>query len=78
MPVQIPRYPEASVGMAVLAASSGRSLDETAREMVPRGERIDPRPDRVARFEQSFRLLVDALVERDYLTTELAAKAVAP
>ena len=77
MPVQIPRYPEASVGMAVLAASSGRSLDETAREMVPRGERIDPRPDRVARFEQSFRLLVDALVERDYLTTELAAKAVA-
>ncbi|MFC7645986.1 hypothetical protein ACFQX6_39355 [Streptosporangium lutulentum] len=45
--------------------------------MVPRGELIDPRPDRVERFEHSFRLLVDALVERDYLTTELAAKAVA-
>jgi sugar (pentulose or hexulose) kinase len=76
-PVEIPRHPEASVGMAVLAAASGGSLTETARDMVPPGTRIEPRPDRVERFEKSFRRLVEALADRDYLTPELAAKAVA-
>jgi len=77
MAVEIPRYPQASVGMAVLAASSGGSLSGTAGRMVPPGERMDPRPDRVERFDKSFRRLVEALAERRYLTSELAEKAVA-
>jgi hypothetical protein len=60
----------------VLAASTGRTLRETAAAMVPPGERIEPRPDRVERFEKGFRRLVDALAGRQYLTPELAAAAV--
>ncbi|WP_424533310.1 FGGY-family carbohydrate kinase [Sphaerisporangium viridialbum] len=77
MTVEIPRYPQASVGMAVLAASAGGSLSGTAGRMVPPGERMRPRPDRAERFDKSFRRLVEALAERDYLTSELAEKAVA-
>ncbi|GAA5074433.1 FGGY-family carbohydrate kinase [Thermocatellispora tengchongensis] len=76
-PVEIPRNPEAAAGMAVLAAASGGSLTETAARMVPAGTRIEPRPDRVERFDKGFRRLVEALAERDYLSPELAARAVA-
>lgn len=75
-PVEIPRDPEGSAGMAVLAASAGRSLGETAAAMVPPGERIEPRPDRADRFEKSFRRLVDELAGRSYVAPELAAEAV--
>lgn len=77
-PVEIPRHPHASVGMAVLAASAGRaSLRATAAEMIGPGELIAPRPDRVERFRQSFATLVDVLADRQYLSPELAGKAVA-
>ncbi|GLW12056.1 carbohydrate kinase [Microtetraspora sp. NBRC 13810] len=79
MPVEIPRHPEAAVGMAVLAAAgaAGEPLSRTAELMIPRGARVEPRPDRVERFEKSFARLVEALVEREYVTPELAAEAVA-
>lgn len=78
-PVELPRHPEAAVGMAVLAASGAGagSLRDTAARLLAPSERIEPRPDRSARFEERFGAFSQALVERGYLTPGLAAAAVA-
>ncbi|WP_248958818.1 FGGY-family carbohydrate kinase [Sphaerisporangium perillae] len=53
MAVEIPRHPQASVGMAVLAASAGGSLSDTASRMGPAGAEDDPAdgPRRAVRQE---------------------------
>lgn len=76
-PVELPRHPEAAVGMAVLAASAGGSLRATAAALIDPGERIDPRPDRVERFAERFGAFADALVTRGWLSPDLAAAALA-
>jgi sugar (pentulose or hexulose) kinase len=66
---------DAALGMAILAAADGASVTETAERMAPGGEAIDPRPDRVGRFEDAYRRLVAELARREYISTELAAIA---
>jgi sugar (pentulose or hexulose) kinase len=66
---------DAALGMAILAAADGTSVTETAQRMAPGGEEIDPRPDRIGRFEDAYRRLVDELARRGYVTAELAASA---
>jgi hypothetical protein len=43
--------------------------------MAAGAEEIDPRPDRVGRFEDAYRRLVEELARRGYLTAELVASA---
>ena len=44
VPVELPAAPDPAYGMAVLAASSGQSLTETARRMVRIERVLEPRP----------------------------------
>jgi sugar (pentulose or hexulose) kinase len=44
VPVELPAAPDPAYGMAVLAASSGGSLSETARRMVKTDRILEPRP----------------------------------
>ncbi|MDO8213185.1 FGGY-family carbohydrate kinase [Conexibacter sp. CPCC 206217] len=78
-PVELPRHPEAAVGMAVLAAAGadGGSLRDAAQRLLAPSARIEPRPDRAARFQERFGAFAQALVERGYLAPVLAAAAVA-
>jgi sugar (pentulose or hexulose) kinase len=75
-PVALPRDAEAAVGMALLAAAAGRSLEAIAAELLAAPETIDPRPDRAARFDARFGDFAEALLERGWLTPDLAEKAV--
>ena len=61
--------------MAVLAASSGRSLKRTAAEMVRVREVIEPRADRAERCLERYLRLVAELEKREWLGEELAAHA---
>lgn len=74
-PVTIPENAEAAVGMAVLAAASGRDLAEVAGEMVRVREVIEPRADRTARFHEPYLRLVDELANRGWLSTVVARHA---
>ncbi len=74
-PVTLPENAEAAVGMAVLAASAGRSLAEVAGEMVRVREVIDPRPDRAERFNEPYLRLVDELTHRGWVSTIVARHA---
>jgi D-ribulokinase len=74
-PVRIPENAEAALGMAVLASSVGRKVAETAAEMVRIREVIDPRPDRLALFRESYILLIDAFEHRGWLQEGLAEHA---
>jgi sugar (pentulose or hexulose) kinase len=66
---------DAALGMAILAAADDASVTATAERMAPAGEQIDPRPDRIGRFEDAYRRLVDELARRGYVTADLAASA---
>jgi sugar (pentulose or hexulose) kinase len=74
-PVSLPENAEAATGMAVLAASAGRSLAEVSREMVRIREVIDPRPGRTTRFHEPYLRLVDELAHRGWLSTVVARHA---
>lgn len=74
-PVTLPENAEAAIGMAVLAASAGRSLPEVAGKMVRIREVIEPRPDRTARFHAPYLRLVDELCNRGWLSTVVARHA---
>jgi sugar (pentulose or hexulose) kinase len=74
-PVRRARQSEAALGMAILAAADGSSVTETAARMVRDREEIDPRADRVERFEDGYRRLVAELERRGYIASELAAAA---
>ena len=73
--VKLPENPAPALGMAVLAAASGRTVAQAASEMVRIREVIDPRPDRIGRFAESYLRLVDELSRRGWLPAALAAHA---
>ncbi len=74
-PVRLPENAEPALGMAVLAASVGRSTADAAAEMVRVGEVIEPRPDRVERFREPYARLLTELEERGWLDASVVAHA---
>ena len=74
-PVRLLESSESALGMAVLAASEGRSTAEAAEEMVRLREVIEPRPERVERFHEAYGRLVGALEDRGWLDSGLAHHA---
>jgi len=74
-PVRLPENAESALGMAVLAASAGRSTAEAAAEMVRVREVIEPRPDRVERFQEPYARLLGELEERGWLDPSVASHA---
>ncbi len=73
--VRIPENAEAALGMTVLAASVGRQVADVAKEMSRTREVIEPRPDRVGRFQESYIRLVQELEHREWLPAQVAAHA---
>ncbi len=73
--VQLPEHGEAALGMAVLAASEGRSPSQVAAQMVRLDEVIEPRPDREGRFTEPYVRLVDELERRGWLDPAVAGHA---
>jgi D-ribulokinase len=74
-PVKLLEVSDPAAGMAVLAASNGRSLERTAAEMVRVREVIEPRADRAERCLERYLRLVAELEKREWLGEELAAHA---
>ena len=74
-PVRVPQDAESALGMALLAASSGRSMTAVAAEMVKAPDVIEPRPDRVGRFHEPYARLVGELEDRGWLERRLADHA---
>lgn len=74
-PVCIPENGEPAFGMAVLAASAGRSISDMAREMVRIHEVIEPRPQAVARFHEPYLRIVGELERRGWLPASVAEYA---
>lgn len=74
--VRVPKNPEPAVGMAILAASAGRCIEDVAREMVRIHEVVDPRPDHFGLFQDSYAKLVHELARRGWLSPALAERAV--
>ncbi|HWF35071.1 MAG TPA: FGGY family carbohydrate kinase [Solirubrobacteraceae bacterium] len=73
--VRLVEHPEPAFGMAVLAASRRRSLEETAREMVHVREVIEPRAERTERFREPYLRFVDELERRGWLDGAVAEHA---
>jgi sugar (pentulose or hexulose) kinase len=67
--------PEPAFGMALLAASVGRGLSETAAEMVHVRELIEPREEHGERFRAPYLRLVDELERRGWLEAIIARHA---
>jgi len=74
-PVRLLESAESAFGMALLAASVGRSTAEVASEMVRPREVIEPRPDRVERFHEPYARLLSELEQRGWLDPEVAEHA---
>jgi sugar (pentulose or hexulose) kinase len=70
-PVQLPENAEPAFGMAILAASSGRSVREAAKQMVHIREVIEPRAAHVARLRELYLRLVEELARRGWLQPRL-------
>lgn len=73
--VRIPENAEAALGMAVLAASVGRRVADVTKEMSRTREVIDPRPDRVGRFQEPYARLIHELEHREWLPSKVAEHA---
>ncbi len=74
-PVYLPENGEPAFGMAVLAASAGRSISDMVRQMVRIRDVIEPRPQAVARFHEPYLRLVDELERRGWLPASVAEYA---
>ncbi len=74
-PVRIPQNAEAALGMAILAASVGRRVADVAQEMSRTREIIDPRPDRIERFQEPYVQLIHELEHRGWIPTRVANHA---
>ena len=74
-PVQLPENAEPAFGMAVLAASRGRSVGETAKQMVHIREVIEPRAVRADRLRELYLRLVEELARRGWLQPRLLRHA---
>jgi sugar (pentulose or hexulose) kinase len=74
-PVSLPENAEPALGMAVLAASAGRTALEAAQDMVRIRTTLDPRPDRTVRYQAPYVRLVEELENRGWLDTTVADHA---
>jgi sugar (pentulose or hexulose) kinase len=74
-PVQLPENAEPAFGMAVLAASRGRTVRETAKQMVHIREVIEPRAGRLARLRELYLRLIEELARRGWLQTGMLRHA---
>lgn len=73
--IRLPRHPEAAFGMAVVAASQGRSLTDTAQRMVTSFRTISPRGELADRWQHEYLAMVDQLARRGYIRPSLAKAA---
>jgi sugar (pentulose or hexulose) kinase len=73
--VSLPENAESALGMAILAASSGRRVAEVAAEMVHIREVIDPRPDHIGRFRVPYIRLINELEFRGWIQPNIAHHA---
>ena len=73
--VSLPEVAEPAFGMALLAGSQGKSLAETAKQMVRIREVIDPKTSRSAVFHDLYLKFIDELWRRGWLGARLAAHA---
>lgn len=73
----LPVVAEPAFGMAVLAAAEPGCLTETAERMVRTSERLLPDAERGAALEPGYRVMVARLVERGWLASEVAQRALA-
>ncbi|MBO1753571.1 FGGY-family carbohydrate kinase [Allobranchiibius sp. CTAmp26] len=76
-PVQIPREPHPSTGMAMLAAAEPGRLTETVAAMVGLGRSYTPDEDRGSELREGYAELVTVLRERGWLGQEAASYALA-
>ncbi|MEA2197795.1 MAG: D-ribulokinase [Solirubrobacteraceae bacterium] len=74
-PARLVEHPEPAFGMAVLAASEGRSLAETAAAMVHVRDVVEPRADPSGRFREPYLRLVAELEGRGWLDSRVAGHA---
>jgi D-ribulokinase len=70
--VTLPENAEAALGMAILAAASGREMAPVADAMVRVREVIDPRPDRAIRFREPYLRLIEEFTRRGWLPADVA------
>jgi sugar (pentulose or hexulose) kinase len=70
--VSIPENAEAALGMAVLAAASGRRVSEVASEMVRVCEVIDPRAGWSEWFREPYTRLIDEFEHRGWILPGVA------
>jgi len=73
--VSIPENAEPALGMAILAAASGRRVADVAHEMVRVREVIEPRPERSSRFHVPYIRLIDELASRGWVQANVAEHA---
>jgi sugar (pentulose or hexulose) kinase len=74
-PVSITENTEPALGMAILAASAGGKISETAARMVHVQEVIEPRPNISKRFSEPYIQLISELEERGWLPSRVAHHA---
>jgi D-ribulokinase len=74
-PLSLPANAEAALGMAILAASSGRKIAEVAANMVRIREVIEPRARQTKIFLEPYLRLVDEFGRRDWLAPSVVEHA---
>ena len=74
-PVTLPDNAESALGMAVLAASSGREAADVAAEMVRIRDVVEPRAGSAGRFYDPYIHLIEELEKRGWLQPEAAEHA---
>jgi len=75
IPVFIPRSAEPAVGMAILARAGTGSVADAASRMTRVSMRFEPDEDGGKRLAENFDRLATALVDRGYISNELAQRA---
>jgi sugar (pentulose or hexulose) kinase len=74
-PIRLPKNADAAAGMAVLAASSGRTVAETASAMVSDYRTVEPRESGADTWTDRYLTFVDELDRRGYISRSLASAA---
>ncbi|MES2391834.1 MAG: FGGY-family carbohydrate kinase, partial [Acidobacteriota bacterium] len=72
-PLHIPASTEAAFGAAILAASHATTFESATASMVRLRETIEPRPHLAAAFTALYQDLVEALHQRNWLPSNIAA-----
>jgi sugar (pentulose or hexulose) kinase len=72
---RVPTSPEASVGVAIVAAAGLGSVTAMSEKMVRIKKVVEPRPSLTERYQTGYVMLVDELERRGYIGPEVAASA---